>query len=286
MAEHSSVCEEEIYRNFHQYNFDASPGFISGWIKIRDKIDPAKYEQELLKAKLFFYSRTVEKVDKEEYERWMVRYQLKDNKGSDIETFTDNHGHEAGSDRGDNFIQSNTVAIDHTSRRIEMKSDYVNLQDRTDDQLSGHLEEETRFCGTDNIKKEQKENSCKCSATYNDSNVLNRGSCKKAGAMNNECNGLKGGNCEKVDATDNKGNVQKGGNCEMHPVVHVNHDTEMEIKYREKQSADNYPASFLELISLLESGCNIPGIEELNVEPTNENPTPSALDRKKKPWEQ
>ncbi|KAK3596780.1 hypothetical protein CHS0354_038782 [Potamilus streckersoni] len=282
MAEHPScgsdihVSEEEIYKNFHQYNFDTNPRFISGWIKIRDKIEPARYEQELLRAKLFFYSRTIEKVDKEEYERWIARSQLKGNKDgcsndSDTETFTAEHGHEAGSDKGDNSILSTCIipAMDHTPR-IQMKSDYVHLKDKLNDQLTGYLEEKAKICGTDNNKQEQTEHACKCIAADNVGNVLNEGSCAKDGAMDNGGNVLKGG-CEKAK--------------EMHPDVGVNDDTEMETKNREKNSASNYPASFSELISLLESGCKIPGIEELNVQPTNENPTASALDRKRKPWE-
>ena len=47
----------------------------------------------------------------------------------------------------------------------------------------------------------------------------------------------------------------------------------------------NYPASFNELVELLQKGEPIPGVIELNIQPTNAYPTASARSCAKKPWE-
>lgn len=46
-----------------------------------------------------------------------------------------------------------------------------------------------------------------------------------------------------------------------------------------------YPASFSEIAKLIEKGEKIPGVEQLNIKPTNTEPTPSTHERVTKPWE-
>ena len=48
---------------------------------------------------------------------------------------------------------------------------------------------------------------------------------------------------------------------------------------------EKYPASFAEIMELVQKGEPIPGVEELNIEPTNTEPTPSTRPPTKKPWE-
>ena len=46
-----------------------------------------------------------------------------------------------------------------------------------------------------------------------------------------------------------------------------------------------YPVSFYDLMWMIENGEKIPGVDDINVEPTNELPTASCVSRAKKPWE-
>lgn len=53
----------------------------------------------------------------------------------------------------------------------------------------------------------------------------------------------------------------------------------------ENSSEPSYPLSFYDLMWMIEKGEQIPGVEELDIGPTNEDPTASSICRKKKPWE-
>lgn len=46
-----------------------------------------------------------------------------------------------------------------------------------------------------------------------------------------------------------------------------------------------YPSSFLEVMQRVQEGLDIPGVEELHIEATNEPPTEPAATRVKKPWD-
>ncbi|KAG8002474.1 hypothetical protein GBF38_014901 [Nibea albiflora] len=43
--------------------------------------------------------------------------------------------------------------------------------------------------------------------------------------------------------------------------------------------------SFAEVMRLVQEGKEVPGVKKLDVKPTNQNPTPSAMERRLKPWE-
>ena len=51
------------------------------------------------------------------------------------------------------------------------------------------------------------------------------------------------------------------------------------------EELEQYPASFAEIMELVQKGEPIPGVEELNIEPTNSEPTQCARLPSKKPWE-
>ena len=46
-----------------------------------------------------------------------------------------------------------------------------------------------------------------------------------------------------------------------------------------------YPTSFSEIVKIIEKGDTVPGVEHLNIQPTNAEPTPSSMERVPKPWE-
>ena len=46
-----------------------------------------------------------------------------------------------------------------------------------------------------------------------------------------------------------------------------------------------HPANFGELIYMIQNGIKLPDTDDLNIEPTNEEPLHGQLDRLKKPWE-
>uniref|UniRef100_A0A8C5SWA7 Peroxisomal membrane protein PEX14-like KPWE domain-containing protein n=1 Tax=Laticauda laticaudata TaxID=8630 RepID=A0A8C5SWA7_LATLA len=62
-------------------------------------------------------------------------------------------------------------------------------------------------------------------------------------------------------------------------------------KVRPKNSpADPPPApdtsvSFSEMLHLIQTGQDIPGLQKLNISATNGSPTPSQMTQKPKPWE-
>ncbi|TKS76827.1 hypothetical protein D9C73_010917 [Collichthys lucidus] len=43
--------------------------------------------------------------------------------------------------------------------------------------------------------------------------------------------------------------------------------------------------SFAEVMRLVQEGKEVPGAKKMDVKPTNQNPTPSAMERRLKPWE-
>ena len=53
----------------------------------------------------------------------------------------------------------------------------------------------------------------------------------------------------------------------------------------EKFEEPKYPVSFYDLMWMIENGEKIPGVDDLDVQPTNETPTASNVNRLRKPWE-
>lgn len=49
--------------------------------------------------------------------------------------------------------------------------------------------------------------------------------------------------------------------------------------------APDTSASFSEILHLIQSGQDIPGLQKLNISATNGSPTPSQMTQKPKPWE-
>ncbi|KAL1020961.1 hypothetical protein UPYG_G00006930 [Umbra pygmaea] len=45
------------------------------------------------------------------------------------------------------------------------------------------------------------------------------------------------------------------------------------------------PLSFQEVIRLVQAGQEVPGLSKLDIKPNNQNPTPSQMERRRKPWE-
>lgn len=50
-------------------------------------------------------------------------------------------------------------------------------------------------------------------------------------------------------------------------------------------SAEGTRLSFAEVMQLVQEGKEVPGVRELDVKPTNQSPTPSQMERMRKPWE-
>ena len=53
----------------------------------------------------------------------------------------------------------------------------------------------------------------------------------------------------------------------------------------DKNSAPKHPETFGELIEMIQNGLKLPDTEGPEIEATNDDPTPTVLERKKKPWE-
>ena len=60
---------------------------------------------------------------------------------------------------------------------------------------------------------------------------------------------------------------------------------EIEQSCAEKEQTPPYPSSFKEVMKCIETGVDIPGIEKITVEPTNEEITKCDASVPKKPWE-
>lgn len=50
-------------------------------------------------------------------------------------------------------------------------------------------------------------------------------------------------------------------------------------------SAEGTQLSFAEVMQLVQEGKEVPGVRKLDVKPTNQSPTPSQMERMRKPWE-
>lgn len=80
-------------------------------------------------------------------------------------------------------------------------------------------------------------------------------------------------------------------NCRMEPVVTnsspiVEGDGKEETKDLAGQAhAPETSASFSEILHLVQTGQNIPGLQKLNITPTHKSPAPSQMARRPKPWE-
>lgn len=53
-----------------------------------------------------------------------------------------------------------------------------------------------------------------------------------------------------------------------------------------QNESERYPASFMDLVAMIEQGLKLPDMEDLNIEPLNKEPAPCAKTRPKKPWEE
>lgn len=50
-------------------------------------------------------------------------------------------------------------------------------------------------------------------------------------------------------------------------------------------SAEGTQLSFAEVMQLVQEGQEVPGLTKMDVKPTNQSPTPSQMERMRKPWE-
>lgn len=50
-------------------------------------------------------------------------------------------------------------------------------------------------------------------------------------------------------------------------------------------SAGGSQLSFAEVMQLVQEGKEVPGVAKMDVKPTNQSPTPSKMERMRKPWE-
>lgn len=50
-------------------------------------------------------------------------------------------------------------------------------------------------------------------------------------------------------------------------------------------SAEGTQLSFAEVMQLVQEGKEVPGVTKMDVKPTNQSPTPSQMERMRKPWE-
>ena len=81
-----------------------------------------------------------------------------------------------------------------------------------------------------------------------------------------------------ADTANSKVDTKEGEDCN-------NVSLSENITADEQDRTGRHPINFGELIEMIQKGIQLPDIEELNIEPTNEKPTPAQLNRPQKPWE-
>lgn len=65
-------------------------------------------------------------------------------------------------------------------------------------------------------------------------------------------------------------------------------DPDFDISNRTTETSAETEAkqlSFAEVMRLVQEGKEVPGVTKLDIQPTNQSPTPSQMERRLKPWE-
>ncbi|KAL5017104.1 hypothetical protein ScPMuIL_006693 [Solemya velum] len=306
-AGHAEI--EEKCRRFNNYMFEKDSEFLMGWKSLSHNISPSHLESRLLEAKLFYYSRQFENVRLDDYRQWLKKHdKLGSNSAASIPSVSPlldsirglaGTSEELESSKGSistpRTLHADTI-IDVTSvlkgknsqpgspigiNQSEIGSDQVvslkgvdpwqfensqinNLSEIRDGQsgssaISDQLVGPTNDHNSSDIKNDQP-----CSPTVTDQSV---------GLIDDH----------NISETND---YQSGVTTVIGPSVNpTNEPCQSCTTHRSHSDTENPPLSLEQLAVMVEKGITIPGIENLNIEPLNENPSISKMGRHKKPWE-
>lgn len=61
--------------------------------------------------------------------------------------------------------------------------------------------------------------------------------------------------------------------------------SDSELTAETSEPTETKQLSFAEVMQLVQEGKEVPGVTKVDIEPSNQNPTPSTMERMLKPWE-
>ncbi|XP_031591728.1 uncharacterized protein C6orf226 homolog [Oreochromis aureus] len=61
--------------------------------------------------------------------------------------------------------------------------------------------------------------------------------------------------------------------------------SDSELKAETSEPTETKQLSFAEVMRLVQEGKEVPGVTKVDIQPSNQNPTPSRMERMLKPWE-
>ncbi|XP_071942347.1 uncharacterized protein [Antedon mediterranea] len=276
--------DDGIYEQFYNYDFDGDQRFKSGVQQIMSQLKRGKEDsgQEnldlLLQAKLFYFSRFYFEIELEGYETWL--------KEKCKETFEPISENDVTSTEDESEILTN--ATDCSSEEQVVEGDIIpeeeNIEEnsRESAEIIKELEQATDFEEeTHLLTDEEKVRKFEDTERQHLSAVGGQVAGGAAGGAANS----------EMLLPVATSQLQESHSLELPSGLNTNlvTDPKLEGAVAMEESSDNsslFAPSFMQILQLVQEGKDIPGVEDIVVEPTNKPPTASKMERTPKPWEQ
>uniref|UniRef100_UPI00398E9120 uncharacterized protein n=1 Tax=Pristiophorus japonicus TaxID=55135 RepID=UPI00398E9120 len=219
-------------RQFHSYNFAADQVFQRGLAQLGEAARES--EEQLLEAKIYYYSRFIRPIDLEGYKEWL------------------------------------------SSQIIEAKNQNSLA---AEEDMTKDFEKLLRQIPSDPGKND-------CSATIETTKVTRKPPIDQQAEKMEDAR-VYFQRSKEIEGKGHTAPYQPTGNSHIKE-PHENRtvgDTANLSAMTTAMKGENCTLSFSEVLQLVQSGQEIPGIQKRNITPTNSMPTVSQMARKPKPWE-
>lgn len=259
------MTEQGVFTRFGAYDFTKDDRFQSGLDKLKENNEGKIDDLWLLRTKLFYYNKFIEPICIQDY----LNAVHKEDEGKDVSRHSD-------------ALTSLAENVSHCHLTGDMSmSTNVTLDNATSSNISTHLAEVSQSTvknKADNVSLSQD-----CNTHVKTSNVQDV-SCSKQ--FRDELSHVSSAIISDDIITDLAKSMVKPSsyaesedNCNRN-VTNKNNAIQEQEDYEGEQHL-----TFAQIMDYIQRGEKIPGLKDLDIKPTNLQPTESVITRKAKPWE-
>ncbi|KAL8598563.1 hypothetical protein ACOMHN_051351 [Nucella lapillus] len=271
----------QIFTRFEAFNFDDNQQFQAGLAKIINDTNIGKTREQavdLLKIKVFYYSRNIEPMDLSAYMDWRIRTNGKCENQTALTNRTSTED-----DNGSPVLLTATRNKDHeqADERVKQTSKHTICANFNHTSVEQNLDPRVEQTGKDTI--------C-TNLNHPDTGIEQKCDLRvEHTSKDTVCADLRHtGTHQKPDLEITKQTISGADTPTLSDYEEKNVKSVCSVNNKTAADHDDgqRELSFAEVAELIQSGKPIPGLAQVEVLPTNVTPTPAKLHRVKKPWEQ
>ncbi|XP_033100907.1 uncharacterized protein LOC117104274 [Anneissia japonica] len=292
-----TLVADGIYEQFYCYDFDGDQRFQSGVQQILSRLagkQEAGQQQSqdlLLQAKLFYFSRFFHEIGLQGYETWLKEKCIEtyDTIPQNEETDEENEDIIKDTDKEDDEHVEEVAITESDTQESEENEDEKDEATESDEidsendinintEMIPELEPETMILtDEEKVKKmgdaEQQQLSSSALVTAGGANT----------DVGIELSSVASGITRN---TSSETSVARESSLNTNFTVDPKQDVAIATgESKDEVGTSEYRPSFMQILQLVQDGKEIPGVEKLVIEPTNNSPTESKMELTAKPWQ-